>query len=80
MSVIGKLFRHGGSQAVRLPKDCRLEGSEVRITKVGDRLILEPLGPNDVPWALIDATGDREFMPRGRDQPTAAPDRTVFDE
>ena len=37
-----KLFTHGGSQAVRLPKEFRFDGSEVRIRKEGDRVILEP--------------------------------------
>ena len=34
---------HGRSQAVRLPKEFRLPGKEVRVSKVGDKLILEPL-------------------------------------
>ena len=38
-----KLFKNGGSQAVRLPKDCRFPGSEVLVRKEGSRLIVEPL-------------------------------------
>lgn len=38
-----KLFTHGGSQAVRLPKAFRFEGSEVCIRKEGDAVILEPV-------------------------------------
>jgi hypothetical protein len=30
-----KLFKHGGSQAVRLPKDYRLPGKEVRVRRLG---------------------------------------------
>jgi antitoxin VapB len=37
-----KLFMHGGSQAVRLPKEFRFDGKEVTIRKEGDRVILEP--------------------------------------
>lgn len=38
-----KLFQNGGSQAVRLPKDCRFEGQEeVLVRREGDRVILEP--------------------------------------
>lgn len=37
-----KLFWTGRSQAVRLPKDFRFEGSEVRIRREGGRVILEP--------------------------------------
>src|SRR5450432_3930066 len=40
-----KLFQNGGSQAVRLPRECRFpEGeSEVIARRVGRRVILEPL-------------------------------------
>jgi len=35
-----KLFTNGGSQAVRLPKDCRFPGKEVFVKRVGDMVIL----------------------------------------
>ena len=38
-----KIFRHGGSQVVRLPKAFRFEGAEVLIEKRGDEVILKPL-------------------------------------
>ena len=38
-----KIFRHGGSQAVRLPKAFRFEGSEVLIEKHGDDVLLKPV-------------------------------------
>ncbi|HLF56927.1 MAG TPA: AbrB/MazE/SpoVT family DNA-binding domain-containing protein [Thermoanaerobaculia bacterium] len=37
-----KLFRHGGSQAVRLPKPFRFEGSEVVIERRGSEVVLSP--------------------------------------
>ena len=37
-----KIFRSGNSQAVRLPKEFRFEGSEVYIKKVGNALVLLP--------------------------------------
>jgi len=37
-----KLFRHGGSQAVRLPKDFRFVGTEVYVQKRGESVILKP--------------------------------------
>ena len=37
-----KLFRHGGSQAVRLPKDFRLAGTEVFIERRGALVVLRP--------------------------------------
>jgi antitoxin VapB len=36
-----KLFRTGASQAVRLPRKYRFEGSEVLIRKEGRRVVLE---------------------------------------
>ncbi|MCB1133746.1 MAG: AbrB/MazE/SpoVT family DNA-binding domain-containing protein [Verrucomicrobiae bacterium] len=38
-----KIFQHGGSQAVRLPKAFRFEGNEVLIEKHGDEVVLKPL-------------------------------------
>ncbi len=38
-----KIFRHGRSQAVRLPEAFRFEGDEVLIEKRGDAVILTPL-------------------------------------
>jgi antitoxin VapB len=40
-----KLFRNGRSQAVRLPKEFRFEGNEVRIRRLGDSVVLEPVVP-----------------------------------
>jgi antitoxin VapB len=76
MSDTAKLFTHGRSQAVRLPKAFRFQGTEVRVTKIGDKVILEPLREvRSMPWALLDETGDRVFMPEGRDQPALPADR-----
>ncbi|WP_103702165.1 antitoxin [Paraburkholderia eburnea] len=44
-----KIFRHGGSQAVRLPKDFRFDTAEVRIRRHGAAVILEPV-PSDWAW------------------------------
>jgi antitoxin VapB len=45
MSPRAKLFRNGGSQAVRLPKDCRFpeDQDEVIVRREGRRVILEPV-------------------------------------
>lgn len=64
-----KLFMHGRSQAVRLPKEFRFEGTEVRVSRVGDKVILEPMEapPFDyAAWrAKLDALGARDFLPDG---------------
>jgi antitoxin VapB len=83
VSATAKLFRHGRSQAVRLPKDYRLEGAEVHVAKVGDRVILQPLATRHDPgafWAAVDAAGDVDFMLEGREQPAMPTDRVVFEE
>lgn len=43
--VRAKLFRNGGSQAVRLPKECRFPDGrrEVLVRREGRRVILEPV-------------------------------------
>ncbi len=43
MESLAKLFKNGRSQAVRLPKEFRFEGTEVRISKQGEKVILEPV-------------------------------------
>ena len=37
-----RVFTNGGSQAVRLPKSCRFEDSEVLVNRIGDVVILMP--------------------------------------
>jgi len=78
-----KLFMHGRSQAVRLPKEFRFEGTEVRVSKVGDKVILEPMKKQPIDfdkfWAELDALGARDFLPEGiPDDPPAEPDPRVF--
>jgi antitoxin VapB len=47
-----KLFWSGRSQAVRLPKDFRIAGDEVRIRRHGSAIILEPVATD---WSWLDA-------------------------
>lgn len=64
-----KLFTHGGSQAVRLPKAFRFEGSEVRIERDGDRVILQasqsPRSGRAL-WDEIDALRGDDQLPYSR--------------
>ena len=46
-----KVFWSGRSQAVRLPKEFRVEGDEVRISRQGGKIILEPIQDD---WAWLD--------------------------
>ncbi|MBF0233234.1 MAG: AbrB/MazE/SpoVT family DNA-binding domain-containing protein [Desulfamplus sp.] len=43
MELIAKIFQNGRSQAVRIPKAFRFRGDEVKISKKGEKVILEPL-------------------------------------
>jgi antitoxin VapB len=37
------IFRNGSNQAIRIPREFELEGTEAVIRREGDRLIIEPL-------------------------------------
>ena len=39
---IAKVFSNGGSQAVRLPKNCRFTDEEVQVNRIGNVVILSP--------------------------------------
>ena len=45
-----KLFMNGKSQAVRLPREFKFEGTEVYIKRVGPNVILIPKGD---PWESL---------------------------
>ena len=63
-----KLFKNGKSQAVRLPKEFKFQGSEVYIKRIGRNVMLIP---KDDPWgSLIDSLDDfsDDFMAE-RNQP-----------
>ena len=56
---IVRLFRNGRNQAVRIPRDLELPGSEALIRKEGNRLIVEPLPRRSLlevlsTWAPLD--------------------------
>jgi antitoxin VapB len=61
MSTTTKLFTRGGFQAVRLPKECRFEGKAVRISRVGDKVILEPMKKKR--FARRGERGARDVLP-----------------
>lgn len=64
-----KIFQNGRSQAIRLPKAFRLSGTEVRISRDGNRIILEPLEQSWSDWLLAIEQFSDDFMTQGRDQP-----------
>lgn len=78
-SATAKLFQNGSSQAVRLPKEFRFEGKEVRIRRVPGGVLLEPIIPDVKAWfAEMDRIRPNDFMKGGRKQPKA-PKRKIFE-
>jgi antitoxin VapB len=81
-TATAKLFQHGRSQAVRLPKEFRLPGTQVRVRRLGRGVLLEPLDVafDAAAWfAKIDEYLDEPFMPEGRQQPPMPPVRKLFE-
>jgi antitoxin VapB len=83
-TTTAKIFTHGCSQAVCLPEEFRFESTQVRICKIGDKVILEPLARTEAEiaavWAKIDAlrNGADLFPDGGVDDPSAATDPHKF--
>jgi antitoxin VapB len=46
--TVAELFTHGGSQAVRLPKEFRFECTEVHVRRVGNEVVLSAQPPADL--------------------------------
>jgi antitoxin VapB len=72
MAATAKLFKSGRSQAVRLPREFRFKGKEVRIRRFGMGVLLEPVKIDVDEWfRVLDSFQDTPFMEQGRDQPVA---------
>jgi antitoxin VapB len=68
MMRTAKLFKNGRSQAVRLPKEFRFDGTKVFIKKVGDMVVLIPeRGSWQTLFNSLEQFSD-DFM-EGRNQP-----------
>jgi len=69
LAETAKLFSNGRSQAVRLPKQFRFQGSEVYIRREGDEVILSAKKPS---WdAFFDAPTqfDDDFLAERDNEP-----------
>ncbi len=55
--ITAKVFKSGNSQAVRLPKEYRLDTDEVAINRIGNVLIILP---KDDQWSIF-SQGIREI-------------------
>ena len=76
--AIARVFRNGRSQAVRLPREFRFTGEAVRVRRVPEGVLLEPLATDLDAWFRgLDRLATEPFMKAGRKQPKA-PKRSVF--
>ena len=64
--VTTKIFNNGNSQAIRIPKEYRLEDNEVFISKVGSALVIYQ--PNDRLAVLMESLHEftDDFLKDGR--------------
>ena len=68
-----KIFKSGNSQAVRIPKEYQVSGTEMVINKIGNTIMLFP---QDDPWKLFKNSLDEfsdDFFADGRQQPIFTP-------
>ncbi len=73
MTKLARLFFNGRSQAVRLPAEFRFPGDQVRVTRHGRGVLLEPVATDVVGWfSDLDRYRAEPFMAEGRHQPIAA--------
>ena len=76
MPRTAKLFMNGASQAVRLPAEFRFEGSEVQITREGDRVVLSPVKNSLADFLMDGPRASRNFLQDVEDLPVQ--EREVF--
>ena len=74
-----RLFANGASQAVRLPKEFRMEGTEVRIWKEGERVVLEPVKSDWDEWWTVLKEFPKDFMIERNQPPMQERDWSLFD-
>ena len=79
-TAIARLFTHGRSQAVRLPKEFRLPGDRVRVRHLGNGVLLEPIASDVDAWfAELDRFVDVPLFDGGRNQPPPPVGEDIFE-
>ena len=61
------LFRNGRNQAIRIPREFELEGTEAIVRKEGERLIIEPVKPKSLREVLASLPELDEDLPEIND-------------
>jgi antitoxin VapB len=64
MTHLAKVFLNGRSQAIRIPKDFRVDSNEVYIEKVGETLVITPKKKNhwDTLFEALEQVDTTGFM------------------
>ena len=69
-----RLFRNGRNQAVRIPREFELPGTEAVLRKEGERLVIEPAPPESLLRVLERLEPIDEEFPEISDSPPEAVD------
>ncbi|MDB5878181.1 MAG: AbrB/MazE/SpoVT family DNA-binding protein [Variovorax sp.] len=75
--TFARVFQSGNSQAVRLPKEFRLDAEQVEIFRQGDDIVLRQKPANAAAIFDLLASLPDDFMASGRDD-TAPQEREAF--
>jgi len=64
VTQVAKVFQNGRSQAIRIPKEFRVDTKEVYIEKIGDTLIIKPKVENkwDIWFDSLNELDTSDFM------------------
>ena len=64
MTRLAKVYQNGRSQAVRIPKEFRVDTTEVYMEKVGETLVIRPKPQNrwDIFFRMLDETDTSGFF------------------
>ena len=77
---VGKLFRNGRSQAVRLPREFRFQGDRVHVRQVPQGVLLEPCISDPVKWfEELDRMATAEPFDVGERRQPVTPRREIFE-
>lgn len=68
------LFRNGRNQAIRIPREFELEGTEAIIHKEGNKLIIEPVSKKSLKTVLASLPSLNEEFPEIMDLPIDSED------
>ena len=63
-----KVFKNGRSQAIRLPKEFRVDATEVYLKKTPEGFLVIPRDPWEIFFEGVEKLSD-DFMAAGRKQP-----------